>query len=518
MAKYNLYLLNKDSVELALNKLRDKKYTHIKTFRNYNVDFDMYITKLGHRNDVWWIDQYSKFLPEEFIIVKNTSYSAMILAKTAKNNYMISMGKTHFYMNEFCDMDFGVDLAQRIGDRTKNKLKNSDYFGGARNKAITSNVGYSDLDFQSGESIGFLKLMPGDKEEWGKSSIAFGASVQFSSIDVDPTELGLLLNEIDSALQRDSLFRIPRSTIVKNKNIIDSLNDKLAQHIVNCDTEIVQIFDYEQFGVSFFFSEDATWKLKHGGHESELLNDLNLVSIKEFCQQGGIDLKDNFKDIKVSILVNGQSKFTSSLLAFLDYQDEGNYYLRNGRWYEFNQDFIDELHEQMSEIEVTNIDFDFSHEAYLTWKGRQGEQLNYKERYYNTEMAKKYGYTLYDRNLDLHRGKKIEVCDMYDKSTKKIIVTKRGEPVDLGYAIDQAHTVVKLVNHGRYQVHVPRKKKLPIHNVELLLIFKKRKSKIASLSEINSLTFQTKINDLLAACRDKGLGFSVSLGYESVSL
>lgn len=106
----------------------------------------------------------------------------MILAKTAKNNYMISMGKTHFYMNEFCDMDFGVDLAQRIGDRTKNKLKNSDYFGGARNKAITSNVGYSDLDFQSGESIGFLKLMPGDKEEWGKSSIALGQAFSFRAL------------------------------------------------------------------------------------------------------------------------------------------------------------------------------------------------------------------------------------------------------------------------------------------------------------------------------------------------
>ena len=103
---------------------------------------------------------------------------------------------------------------------------------------------------------------------------------------------------------------------------------------------------------------------------------------------------------------------------------------------------------------------------------------------------------------------------MYDRENKTIIVTKRGEPIDLGYAVDQASTVIKLINNGKYKTQTKPSRSLTVKEIRLLLIFKKRKTRIQILNEVDSLTFQNKINDLYSLCREKGIIFKVTVGYE----
>ena len=82
----------------------------------------------------------------------------------------------------------------------------------------------------------------------------------------------------------------------------------------------------------------------------------------------------------------------------------------------------------------------------------------------------------------------------------------------MGYALDQASSVISLISNGRY---IPSDGGyIEVDEVELWLIFTNRSNPIQSLMDIRSFTFLSKINALYAMCREKDLKFSVSFSYE----
>ena len=518
MSKYNIYLLLPEAKSLLEEKLESVGLTKVSSNTIGDVEFDLYLTAKGQYTTPWWKEQYRGFIPEEYSDITNRSYTATLIATTGRGAYAITMGKAHFYVNEFCDLDFGVDIAQRIGDRTKYKMKNSDFFGGIKDKAITSNTDYYELDFQSGESIGFLKMKPLSEEEWGKAAVTFGNSVQFNNIDVSPGELSEVLKTFDETLLKPPLFPIPRSRRVTNEAQIKELDEKIAQLAEDGAEDLVRMFEYDQFGVSFVFADDLRYKLRFMNMTYELDNTgyITIGDIRDFCTEKGFSFKNIFSDLKVVMDPDGGKTITKPLRELIDYKSEDGYYLRGGRWYQFNQDFVEDLKNRLMELEVSELDFEFNQSDYEAWQKQQGDGAKYKEYFYNTAIANQKGFELHDRRMDYRRNFRFEVCDMYDRDNKTLIVTKRGEPIDLGYAVDQASTVIKLINNGKYKTQQKPIRVLPVRQVKLLLIFKKRITKITSLTDVDSITFQNKINDLYTLCREKGLVLTVTIGYENV--
>lgn len=522
MSKYNIYLITSGNEELLTDRLVDEGLEKISSKKIGGVTLDFYMTPEGQLSVPWWKDQYRDLIPEKYQEIFNKSYTATLIAHTPLRTYAVTMGKSHFYVNEFCDLDFGVDIAQRIGDRTKYKMKNSDFFGGIKDKSITSNTDYFELDFQSGESVSFLKMRPLNEDEWGKAAITFGNSVQLNNIEVSAKELGGVLASFDKILTQESLFPVPRSRRVTNEKEIERLNAHLADLVEQGADDLVKMFEYNQFGVSFVFSEDIHFKLKVLGTTYKLdpAGSLAISDIKRFCEDKNLTLKGILSRVMIVMEPDFGRHITKPLMELIDYKSEDGFFLRNGRWYQFNHDFVEDLHNRLGEIELSDLDFKFKESEFKAWQAEQDkrkDKIKYKEYFYNSEIARIEKFELYDRDLDYRRTQHFEVCDMYDRSKKAIIVTKRGEAIDLGYAVDQASTVVKLINNGRYRTQKkPGKlpKSLLVKELRLLLIFKERKTRIKLLNEVDSLTFQNKINDLYSLCREKGVGFKVTVGYE----
>ena len=513
MAKYNIYKI--DDLDGLQEKLRQKEYKSVAEYKSSNVSFNFCISQ--EYSDVWWSTQYKPILPEEYHDLKATTYSAILIALIEESVYAVSMGRSFSIIDDYCDQEFGINVAQRIGDGSKSKMKSSIFNGGVKSRSITSNVDYSNLDFTVGESINLLKMKAENDKDFGRSAIVFGSSIQLANIDISARELGFLIEKVNETLALDVKFKVPRSKIVINPEKIKKLNDNLVKAIENGgDDYNIGFYDFDNFGVNIFFTDDVIWQFKYKGiiYEDEY-SSISIDTIKRFCDTNNFLLRGILKDLKLVVRSDQGRTFTKELIYFIDYQDDDTRcYLENGRWKEFNNDYLEDLQFWVKKIEIATRDINFNEEDFLNWCSREKESGNpaYKELYYNKVLSERGEYQLYDRKIDFKLKRNIEICDVYDPLNKKIIVTKRGDARNLGYALDQASSVISLISNGRY---IPSDGGyIEVDEVELWLIFTNRSNPIQSLMDIRSFTFLSKINALYAMCREKDLKFSVSFSYE----
>ncbi len=110
MPKYNIYKIIKSEE----NNLKDKlKSVNLHRTCSKEVDgfmFDFYYSKDPDEVDIWWTDLYKDFF-EDIGKPKNKIYFGVLLISNDKLLYAVSLGKAYFYLKNFCDMEFGFDLA-----------------------------------------------------------------------------------------------------------------------------------------------------------------------------------------------------------------------------------------------------------------------------------------------------------------------------------------------------------------------------------------------------------------------
>ena len=191
MAKFNVYKMDKAKESSLLEKLQAVGLSRSgqKTVDGFTLSF--YLSQEPEAIDIWWTDLYIDYLGTDEK-PKNKAYFAVFLISNTSMLYAISMGKSHFYLKDFCDTDFGINLAERIADNSHLKLKNSKLFGGKKSKNIISYQENSEFEYDSGESIQYVKAKTIDKEKWGEVA-SFGNSVQLH-LEITPDDLPNLVN------------------------------------------------------------------------------------------------------------------------------------------------------------------------------------------------------------------------------------------------------------------------------------------------------------------------------------
>ena len=136
LSKYNIYKIDKEKEEELIEKLKsvNLELSKIITVDNYKLSF--YFSNEPDNISIWWTSVYSEFLEEDNIPC-NKVYFATLIISNDKYCYAVSLGKSHFYLRNFCDPDFGLDLAERIADKNNLKIKNSRYFASKKTKVIS---------------------------------------------------------------------------------------------------------------------------------------------------------------------------------------------------------------------------------------------------------------------------------------------------------------------------------------------------------------------------------------------
>src|SRR5690606_3923725 len=102
-----------------------------------NLNYEFYISENPDSVEIWWVEYYRRFINEQ-LNPSNFIYYGCLLIFNDDFCYAISLGKTHFYLKEYCDSEFGINLAERIIDVENMRLKNSKFYKSKKNKTITS--------------------------------------------------------------------------------------------------------------------------------------------------------------------------------------------------------------------------------------------------------------------------------------------------------------------------------------------------------------------------------------------
>ena len=479
-----------------------------KTIDNFNLS--LYLSQEPEAIDIWWTDLYQDYLGTNEK-PKNKAYFAVFLISNSSLLYAVSMGKSHFYLKDFCDGDFGINLAERIADQKHLKLKNSKLFGGKKSKTIISYQENSEFEYDSGESIHYVKARPTDIEQWGEVA-SFGNSVQLH-LEKTPDDLPELVKSIEEELQKEPKIILPRATAISDEVKIAELDQKLAQEILSSTNAELQPSEATVSGVDFVFLDKNQFRFIYDRQRHDVAGELNLSSLQEFVNQQNINLSTNLNEIKVKVSDEHNKGYTKPLKYFLDYVDDERHFLLDGKWHIFNQNYIEFLQKQIDErITLENPNINFSDSAFTQWRNNLSENdrtsHGYAEYYFNT-LRENDGYKNFDRQIESLQQYKIEKFDLYKDDTAYFV--KIGTPQKLGYVIDQAVATIKILQSQTSTIQIDGQDIKP-KNICLWIILE-RQSAITKISEIKSLIFMMKLAEWQRQCSNIGYTPIVRIGY-----
>lgn len=366
-------------------------------------------------------------LPE---VPHNEMYYGAYLWRSDDICFAISFGKSHFYLREFCDSDFGLSMAKRIGDKDDVRQKAARRYAGRSTKQIRSYRRESALDIESGESVDYLHAATRDSETWG-SWAKFGSSLLLSlTIDQDGG-LPALLRKIADELKKPELFALPRTEIVKDKVLIERYDDELIDAIVSKGVEFEETA-HQLVGVDFVFTSNEHYFFQRRRAISPQLNRLGMHELREFIDQNEIT-RDQIFDIKIAVVREDSKKYSYPIKKSLEYSiSDQKVFLRAGEWVRFNEDYARFLDDYIDSV----IEIDRTIEPDLL-------EIDTTEPEFNKDLKNR-GYEVADRDFTILklRNYKIEAWDL--RKGKTAYAVKFGSPQDLGYVCDQAGNVLEI--------------------------------------------------------------------------
>lgn len=494
MPKLNIYKINIVNKTALINKLHSVNLEQTGNIEINNYQLEFYLSTNPDSVEIWWTEFYNRFI-QNIPPPENLIYYGCLLIHNNEICYVISLGKTHFYLKDFCDSEFGINLAERIIDIDNLRLKNSKFYKSKKNKTITSFSNNTSLDYDSGESLHFLKSKTINPSQWGNIA-SFGHSVQLN-LDINIDELPSLISRIESKLRDPVLTNFPKAELIKDSAEIERLDLLVSTAILNSDPNVGNE-EFDLSGIDFIFTDNATFefKLKGGESQSEIYADLSIENLKEYIVQNNIDLLRNLNNIQVKFLREEGRNFTKNVKTILQYITDDRETLIDGKWHKFNQSYINLLNDKVKKIPL-NYDPTKNHTGTID------------EAEFNNDREDDGYRNLHTENIVLARRYKVEKMDLYKDNT--LYFVKKGTPQKLNYVIDQAMNTLKLLKNNEFVI-TENGDRMEIKKI-CLWFLTDRVNNIDNLSDFNSLIFIMKLNDLYKEVTDSTLLLECYINY-----
>ncbi|MGC1015742.1 DUF6119 family protein [Pantoea agglomerans] len=500
---YNIYRMPCKLLPDLTKKIIKEGLIEQKTILHKTYQLKFYFSDKLKGNEVWWWDVFSDFFKDGIEKPHNIFYFGLLIGfkeKDPENCYLISLGKSHFYLSKFIETDFGLNVAMRIANDENILLKKSRFFCGGKSQEASSYSQFVQGSYFPGESIEHLKTKAKETDKWGANNITFSDSIQLT-LDGDPTALVDVFNDIDSSLATKEIIEFPKSEKITDELKIEELDERLLNSILTENANVI-IDEIQSFGASIIINNALTYFKLHTKTEgsskyhqsASKINDIKITDIKEFINNNAItDINKVY--VKITNEVNnGHTVSLKEILSITYTEVSEHYFLKRGVWNRFNTAFMKYLYNSLGNI-VFEIKNDLKEDEFKAWqvikaqqiaKGTSKDKLDYREYYFNEKMANEEGYTLLDRQLkkipSLRKGGKdynVEVADLY-KHGALIAVKISDKPHDLIYNIQQSITTIQKIKRGSMEF------KRSVTDVVLWIATTK---KVKELIDINSIQF-----------------------------
>lgn len=501
--KYNIYRISKEKLELLETELHKFGLVKQKTKSSNKFDSTFYFSENQKGNDVWWISTYKMFLNNQKSIPKNIFHYGLLISKpkskTNKHAFLVSLGKSHFYLGKFIERDFGINLAVRVADEETTLLKKSTYFSSIKTGEMSSYKKFIKDNYEPGESVDHLKIKAKNANEWGDKNIIFSDSIQVSA-DIPPDLIETLLDRIERNMKKGEIISLPKLEPVKNSNIINKLDKNLLTSIKKGSAGF-SLSEFEVVGgniavISDNFNYCIYTKAGRGAEKNikELGNNLDRNDIVNYV--ASLDKCIPIEDIKIKSSHEVNGKKSNPLKESMEFSvtlNSQQFLLRHGSWFSFNNTFMQYLKNSIDRIPCEIKDALIERE-FKEWQEKQKEdsednKVTYREFYFNNKLCTLYKYDLLDRKTESvtsvnskSPSYKVEVADLYDKNSGEIIALKISDDISaLIYNITQSLTSVEL--HMKANLA----NKMKIKKASLWFVLSKKREKITDINSINLL-------------------------------
>ncbi len=489
--KINIFRIQADKYELLLKKFDEIKLVNKSsiTVNDWNCSF--YLSENPEILEIPWVKDYKDILSDE--IIQNKIYFAVYLCKKDGNIFAITYGKSHFYVRNFCEFEFGLNMATRIGNENDVKQVASKRFAGKKKKEIKSFTSNTKLDNESGESVDYISssIIESKQQDFGKNS-KFGNSLIISRQDLKVDLIPHLLDQIITTLEEEQKFILPKTDEIKNKDDILRYDQELLSKIIlQTNEEITTINDsHDLIGVDFVFSGSDKYCYTFRKKISEQFDELTLDDLRKFINSNIIN-KDSIFNIKVQIENENQNIYTKKLKEYIEYTiDNENIVLQNGKWIKFNEKYVNQINEFVDSIEIEPTEDEFK---VIT----KTETDFYKEK--KTDLHS-LNYRVSDKDfsqLKIDGNYKVEAWDLVKDDT--VYAVKFGTAQKLVYVCNQAVATLDIIRNKA------NLKKLSNQPKKYCLWFGFERKAPDKISNVNSIILKQQIDHFARKCRDIGI-------------
>lgn len=496
---YNIYKVKLAKIDQLKEKLKSVGLVEQKTLKKDGYAKTFYFSEKVEGNEVWWWKTYRDFFNEGIEEPKNIFNFAVLICQNIaepEKIFAVSLGKSHFYLSKFIQLDFGIDLAVHMADESSILLKKSRYFTGTKRQDVSSYEQFQVNSYEAGESVDHIKLKAANKTVWGKRNIIFADSIQMD-MDKQPMHLPEIFKIIESSFKDAQVIHLPKLESA-NADVANDLDVQALIHLRNGEGR-VGIDQFHVSGVSICFSfHDYDYVIKAKNGEGKLLskqlgNIIEIEAVSKFL----IDNPDinNINNVTVQFKNEDSGRFTKNLKELLDMPivwDDQQYFLKNGEWFFFNQCFMDYLKRSLSAVEVI-LEEQLVEADFVAWQADKranqkvgDDKVDYREAYFNQKICNDRGYTLLDRELiairSLKKEKrdyKVEVADLYYKGEIISVKISKKKP-ELIYNIEQSKDSITLIKNNK--IKFSRK----LHSAALWFVFEED---VKTITDVNSIQF-----------------------------
>ena len=214
-----------------------------------------------------------------------------------------------------------------------------------------------------------------------------------------------------------------------------------------------------------FNSTTLEYKLRYH-RKTKIGTNLTNEVLFEFCEDNNFDIDKDLLEINVDVFDMDGVKRSFCVKDILDYvAEQEKCVLYQGRWYEYNDDYITYLEKSLEKITtIYEPKYDFSqdkHDKYIQSKLKEGGKVDdlkkkyYAERVFNELMIEE-GYKNYDRNNQNLDGHIIEPMDLYYEGC--MYAVKMGaSSAKLCYAVEQSLSSLRLYENGKLDLPIEDK-------------------------------------------------------------
>ncbi len=503
--------------EVASSKLEFRKFEKTVELENeaYNLEFVFYMNENPSATVEWYQDISMLFENQETIRKKVYSGYGVLLIHNTKVKFVSVFGRAIHLLAEYIDWDFGLNMATKMLDKNSIAAQSSKFFSTSKNKSL---VVYNKGKFnaEAGESVDLINATISECEghksineicNYIRRNIGFSSGIKvvvsMEKIRIqDIVKVISLLNLIDRKYT-PRVF-IPRLNYLKsddplNLKLLEKLNDEiLSGEDINVSLDLYTVINSK----ITLFENISEYRLSYK-RKNKMYSSLSIVDIREFMQEYEIE---NIEDVKLRVFFDGTGQ-DLKILKIIDYTTEldemDSYFcLYDGRWAEFNIDYVNRVN---NDIEILNKECVIFDESYnlsigelekikmsegkeiLEISGYENVDKLYPELIYNYKISKEKSGILLDRKT----FENIEICDVY--ADAELIHTKIGSPGDFNECINQSLNGFELWNFKKEGV----KEALNINNVEtvtmILIIKNKSVWREKNISCFNSLRFKLNL-------------------------